>query len=286
LLFLPAVEEDSPVEVGTPLPVLRRTDVGTRDPETLAAQALVLACALTADEVHARPELLAWAEEAKHAEFSQSSADGFDMPLEVSVTTYGSHPTLRMTWNSDDAPALTSEESEARAFAFVDRLFDQGSVVGPNRDAVERVHISIGVVAREPTDLPESQLVELYWHPFIGRGRLPLAGLQLLVRSNGHIGSVSLPLLRFENTGETVTAQVPESEAQGLVLEKTTASLSPGFTLHDRGGQLSYPIPLSNETTVLHWQGRYHATHPDRPSRPESRFLSLVDPSAPLLPPE
>lgn len=281
-LELPSVELADPVEVGDELPILR-WGVGVSDSEELATQALALACLLTNDDVRARPELLEWAQAEIEGTPMVDERRLFDRDLVVSLRRSGPRAALSVARDASSEPELDAATREAQARALLDSLFEQGAVKGASIDDVSLLYLNTTVVGRGGARETVLRLASVLWRPRLDRAQLGLDSVEARIADNGHISSIIVPLARLYDDGERVTAQVAESEAGALFVEKAEAGLSlDGWTIESPTGELSVPVREAAGMAEMMWLGTYVASGDGRVGRRTPYFMSMSDPEAPL----
>lgn len=278
---VPAIEIADSIEVGDELPILR-WGTGFSDAEELATQALALACLLTNDDVRARPALVEWA----RAEGTAVDGDSqlFDRELTVYLQRSGPRATLSVARDVSSEPPLDVATREAQGTALVESLFDQGAVKGALVDDVSLLYLNSTVTGPDGARETTSTLASVRWMPRVARAHLGLNSVEAKLSDNGHISSIAVPLARLHDDGERVIAEVAESEAEALFVQKAEAGLTlEGWTIENPTGQLSLPVRDSGEVAEMSWLGSYVATGDGRVSRRNPYFMSMSDPGAPLF---
>ncbi|MBV1860744.1 MAG: hypothetical protein KUG77_20180 [Nannocystaceae bacterium] len=280
---VPPVELADPVEVGDELPVLRWGS-GVSDSEGLATQALALACLLTNDDVRARPALLDWAQAEVEGMPIVGDHQVFDRDLMVSLRRSGPRAALSVARDVASEPPLDVATREVHARALVDSLFEQGAVEGASIDDVSLVYLNTTIAGPDGAGETVSTLASVVWRPRLGRAQLGLDSVEARIDDNGHASSITVPLARLYDEGERVTAEVAESEAGALFVQKAEAGLTlEGWTVENPTGQLSVPVREAAEIAELMWLGTYVAVSGDgRVGRRTPYFMSMSDPEAPL----
>lgn len=282
-LEVPPVELPDPLEAGDELPVLR-WGTNISDSEELATQALLLACILTNDEVRARPALLDWAQEEVEGTPVEGELQVFDRDLTVSLRRSGARAALSVARDVSSEPSLDAVTREAEAVALVESLFEQGAVKGALVEDVSLLYSNTTIVGPDVSGETVSTLASVLWRPRVGRAQLGLDSVEARISDSGHIFSIGVPLARLYDDGERATAEVAESEAGALFVQKAEAGLSlEGWTVESPTGQLALPVRDAGETVEMSWLGTYVATGDGRVSRRNPYFMSMSDSDAPLF---
>ena len=283
-LQVPSIELSNPVEEGDELPVLRWGE-GVSDPEELATQSLALACILTGDEVKARPALLEWAESA--VEGGDPDHHGvFDRDITLSLRQYGPRASLYVGHDVSARASLDEPSAEARATELVESLFEDGAVEGASIDDASLVYFNRTINGRDGTSETMTRLASVTWRARAGRAHLGIDSVDAHIDDNGHVSSITVPLARLYDEGERVRAEVAETDALSLFVEKAEAALTlEGWTVEDPVGQLSVPVRDPGDSVEMMWVGSYVPVSGDRQrvGRGQGYFMSLSDPDAPLI---
>jgi len=280
---VPAVELEEPFEVGDALPILRWADSAS-DAEVLATQALALACVLTGDDVAARPRLREWAQAATMQE-SARGEDLFDRELTLSIERSGPNAALRGSRDVSGRAELDSATSEARATELATLLFEHGGVQGGSVDDVLVSHSRRTLVELGGTVETITRFSSIVWEPRAGRVALGVGLASVRAERNGHVSSVTVPLVRLADDGQRVTSAVAETEAEALFVQKVDAEIEvDGISVEDPVGELWLPTRDAGESSEVMWHGSYVGKN-DRGvvARRTPYLMSLTDADAPLI---
>ena len=231
-------------------------------------QALTLACVLTDDEVRARPALLEWAESVTEGT-PTSAFDLFDSGVSL-VLADGLDRSLLVIREPTSLPPSDDAMRRARATAFITALFDDGAIVGVGADGAGDLQAEDGA--------PSS-----VWVPSLGS--VGLARAHAWAGVSEAFGAVlSVSLLRVYDTGERVTADVSEAEAEALFLEKVRQQHNLAEPPDRAQWGLSFPLLETEQSSTVTFVGR-----PDPLPVLESfeqdlvYFMSMSDRDAPLV---
>lgn len=278
---LPPTEVAEPLEVGDELPRLRWGS-GVTDAETLATQALALACVLTNDEVKAGPELLRWAQTRVDAEMGGSAAL-FDRGLVVELYWSGPHAGLSVSRDVSSEAELNAESAAENAINGIEALLEVAGIEAES-DALVFHHLREVVVDLNGGSEATTHLAGVSWGPRVGRVHVGLPRFEARVEENGHLSEVAVPLGRLYDDGERGTAEVAEADADALFVEKAAEGLSlEGWMIQSLEGNLTFPVAEDGGVVELSWVGSYVVVHDDGPSgRRVPFFMSLSDAEAPL----
>ncbi len=107
-----------------------------------------------------------------------------------------------------------------------------------------------------------------------------------LSEHNGHVDTITVPLARLYDDGERVRAEVSESDAKPLFVEKADAGLTlEGWTIESPTGHLSVPGLDPGHSAETMWLGTCVAVSGDRTrgARREPYFMAQSDADAPLI---
>ena len=283
-LQVPSIPLSNPVDEGDELPVLRWGE-GVSDPEELATQSLALACILTGDEVKARRH--SWDGPSPPSKAGTRTITAYS--IATSLSPCGS--TARERLSTSDMMSLPERPSTRppgrRGRPSSSSLcLRTGAVEGASIDDASLVYFNRTISGRDGTSETMTRLASVTWRARAGRAHLGIDSVDAHIDDNGHVSSISVPLARLYDDGERVLAEVPESGAQALFLEKADAGLTlEGWTIESPTGHLSVPVRDPGQSAEMMWLGTYVAVSGDRTrtGRREPYFMSLSDPDAPLM---
>ncbi|MEM6293466.1 MAG: hypothetical protein AAGA54_19495 [Myxococcota bacterium] len=278
LFEMPEVALAGPVEVGDELPILRRA-ADVADGEELATQALALACVLTEDQVRARPALVDWAEDQLRGART-SSTGAFDREVSLALGG-GTSPTLTARTDITARPRLDPEESEARARDRIEALRDDALVVGGDPDDIELRYAEIHGVTVDGDPHTADVLQRVEWVPRLGYVGLGVRPVNVGLENNGYVAWISVPLVRLYDDGERTTAEVAESEAEALFLDKVRERQGLEVRPEQAEWALSVPMEAPGEPLEVMFGGTTETTQ--IPVRPVSYYMSMSDRDAPLI---
>lgn len=275
----PRAESIGYVEAGETLPVYR-ISIPDETAESLANRALVIACVLADDDVHATTALLDWAEEALVTDHIAADDSLFVPQLHAEFSRDDRAPTLTIT----GAPAEVGETLTHGGAAHV--IMEEALEALSEAEVTGGREFELGffgeTFSEDPNGEPQRDAYFASFQPRLAGVGLVGGGAEVFVRPDGALISIELALVQTESAG-TTTAAMSEDEVDVRYRELAAAKYPNAEVVQPGSGGTAYFVPKAGDGGEVEpvWSARFRVELENGDVGPEERHtLSLTDPNA------